>query len=805
MIASETPETQEEFLKGLSDLEIEALPWLWEFWAHEHQVPPAGAWRSWVILGGRGAGKTRAGAEWIRSEVEGSLPTDPGRRKHVALIAETYDQARDVMVFGESGILACSPPDRRPEWLSGRRKLVWPNGAEATCFSASDPEALRGPQFDCAWADELGCAAIDKGTNQPNKFLDPKSSESSIPWYSNGLRDPLIQLQYLRAMFEYWGNVENNPVSEIYDAPMVDMAHAHVWAWDARPYPAFPARDDVWADADNYDRGHWITGRATGRNLGDVVAEICERSGVSKYDVSNLHGFVRGYQLDDVSDARAAIQPLMLAYGFDVAERDGMLRFFNRTGVSGTEINEEHLVRPDNDTPSLTRERAAAAEISGRVQLTFVDGDGEFGVAAVEAVFPDGASDTMTSSDLTLALTRSEARVIAERWLMESLLARDTAQLVLPPSMNHIGVGDVVAVPEAGGVARYRIDRIEDTELRRADAVRVEPGVYEQASDLESALPSTEFVPPLPVYSVFMDLPLMAGEEIEHAPHIAATSDKWPGGVAVYSSVSGAEYGLLELIPAPSILGEVLEPLGLGPCAVLDRANTAQVRLTRGTLSSITDAALLAGGNLAAIGDGSPENWELIQFQNASLIGEDTWELSGLLRGQAGSASVISEEWPSGSVFVLLDGTPQQLQLPSSSRNVSQTYRIGPSDRTLDDASYTEKVAAFRGIGLKPFAPVHLAAREAGGDQIVSWIRQTRIDGDIWDVPEVPLGETSEAYRIRIVQGEILVREETVSSPEWTYSAELRAEDALTGSYEIRIAQISEKFGAGSEGVISLD
>lgn len=88
-------------------------------------------------------------------QVEGATPIDPGVSSRVALIGETLDQARDVMVFGESGILKCSPPDRRPEWHSSRRQLVWPNGAVAQVFSASDPEALRGPQFDCAWCDEL--------------------------------------------------------------------------------------------------------------------------------------------------------------------------------------------------------------------------------------------------------------------------------------------------------------------------------------------------------------------------------------------------------------------------------------------------------------------------------------------------------------------------------------------------------------------------------------------------------------------------------------------------------------------------
>ena len=155
-IASLPLEQRNALLDNLSEDALAAMPYLWDLWAHPlHQTAPDGDWVTWVILGGRGAGKTRAGAEWVRSRVEGATPDAPGRCRRIALVGETLDQARTVMVEGDSGILAASPPDRRPEFLSSRGLLRWPNGAEAQIYSATNYEALRGPQFDGAWSDEL--------------------------------------------------------------------------------------------------------------------------------------------------------------------------------------------------------------------------------------------------------------------------------------------------------------------------------------------------------------------------------------------------------------------------------------------------------------------------------------------------------------------------------------------------------------------------------------------------------------------------------------------------------------------------
>ena len=143
------------FIKNPTHRRRHAFAWDWRIWARPQQLPPGGDWSTWLVMGGRGSGKTRAGAEWVRAQVEGATPTAPGPCRRIALIGETADQARDVMVLGESGLIAVTPPDRRPIFHVSRRHLTWPNGAEAHLFSASDPESLRGPQFDAAWCDEL--------------------------------------------------------------------------------------------------------------------------------------------------------------------------------------------------------------------------------------------------------------------------------------------------------------------------------------------------------------------------------------------------------------------------------------------------------------------------------------------------------------------------------------------------------------------------------------------------------------------------------------------------------------------------
>jgi len=139
----------------LTEEQATALLSDWSFWARPNQIAPDGDWHTWLVLAGRGFGKTRAGAEWVRSNVCGDTPLARGLSTRVALIAETAADARDVMVEGESGLLAIHPKGFRPHYEPSKRRLTWPNGAVATLYNAVEPDQLRGPQHDLAWCDEL--------------------------------------------------------------------------------------------------------------------------------------------------------------------------------------------------------------------------------------------------------------------------------------------------------------------------------------------------------------------------------------------------------------------------------------------------------------------------------------------------------------------------------------------------------------------------------------------------------------------------------------------------------------------------
>jgi phage terminase large subunit-like protein len=153
---AQLPEAQRaELLKNTTPEVAAELLFRWDFWARPEQLAPRGDWLIWVVLSGRGWGKTRTGAEWVRSIACGKTPLAPGKCKRIAIVGETAADCRDVLAQGDSGILSVHPKDFRPVYAQSTRSMTWPNGAKAFFYNGTEPDQLRGPQHDAGWVDEI--------------------------------------------------------------------------------------------------------------------------------------------------------------------------------------------------------------------------------------------------------------------------------------------------------------------------------------------------------------------------------------------------------------------------------------------------------------------------------------------------------------------------------------------------------------------------------------------------------------------------------------------------------------------------
>jgi phage terminase large subunit-like protein len=217
-LASLSEAERAEFLSKLSIEQQAALRWQWSFWARPNQVQPEGDWSTWLILAGRGFGKTRIGAETIRDWVCGDTPLSPGRCSRIALVAETAADAKNVMVEGESGLLAVHPPDFRPIYQVSNRRVTWPNGAIATLYNATEPDQLRGPQHDGAWCDEMAKWQYCQETWDQLQFGlrlgdNPRSVVTTTPRPLPLLRKMLADSQVAVTRGSTFDNADNMPRS----------------------------------------------------------------------------------------------------------------------------------------------------------------------------------------------------------------------------------------------------------------------------------------------------------------------------------------------------------------------------------------------------------------------------------------------------------------------------------------------------------------------------------------------------------------------------------------------------------------
>ncbi|MFP7572274.1 glycoside hydrolase TIM-barrel-like domain-containing protein [Marivita sp. S2033] len=690
------------------------------------------------------------------------------------------------------------------------------------------------PQSKPIWFTELGCPAIDRGTNQPNVFIDPKSSESVTPHFSRGWRDDAIQRAYFEASYLYWGTSANNPTSSVYGDRMVHVPECAAWTWDARPYPFFPELTDVWADGPNWRLGHWLTGRLGAVSLAALVRHLCLRAGMpaERIDVTGLWGAVEGYAIGALESPRASITTLSRHFGFDAVETEGMIRFVMRGRAAVASVTHDDLVAPnagsgarEGDVLELTR--GQETELPQALKWQVARADEDYDAALVEARRITVDTTRIASESFPMAVPPEEAERRCRRTLMEAWTGRETAAFRLPPSRLALDPADVVMLEHDGRQMDLRLISIADAEARGIEAVHQDRAAYEMPPG--SPRPSSLLSPVVfgaPSVAL-MDLPQLTEDQSAHRPMVAAHAVPWPGEMAVFRSPSTNGFELLTTFGGRARIGTLVADFYAGPTSRFDLGNALVVDLLSGTLESVTDLTLFGGANAIAV-ETVPGIWEIVQAGAAELLAPGRYRLTRLLRGQRGTEGGIGNPAPAGARIVVLDTALASMPIAEADLGLPWNWRIGPASRPVSDETYI--VASFTpvGVGLRPFSVAHIEQPwrkpRTPGDLTIRWTRRSRaLSADSWGAVEVPLAEgeqgpwpqwgqaspANEAYEVEILNGAAVKRTLTTTTTSAIYTAAQQTTDwgALLGpgdTLDIRIFQLSALIGRGAAKIITL-
>ncbi|WP_050528385.1 baseplate multidomain protein megatron [Pseudorhodobacter aquimaris] len=672
------------------------------------------------------------------------------------------------------------------------------------------------PQSKPIWFTELGCPAIDRGTNQPNVFFDPKSSESFTPYFSRGWRDDAIQRAYLEATYLFWSAPANNPVSGVTGARMVTVPECAAWTWDARPYPFFPELTNVWTDGPNWRRGHWLTGRLGAVSLAALVRHLCLRAGMSEewIDVSGLWGAVEGYVISALEAPRASISTLARHFGFDAVESEGRIRFRMRGRIASATITPDSMVAPasaQGDVMELTR--AQETELPQALKWQVARADEDYDAAQVEARRITVDTTRIASESFPMAVPPEEAERRCRRALMEAWVGRESAVFRLPPSRLALDPCDVILLDHDGRLTEMRLVSIADSDLRSIDAVRQDRSVYDlPPGDPRPATLSTPTVFGTPDV-ILMDLPQLREDQPAHRPLIAAHAKPWPGEIAVYRSASTDGFDMLTTFDSRARIGVLAADFYAGPVSRFDLGNTLVVDLYSGTLESVTDIALLGGANALAVETGAGQ-WEIVQAGAAELIAQGRYRLTRLLRGQRGTENAVVSMVPTGARVVVLDAELASLPIAEADLGIPWNWRIGPAQHPVSDETFVATTFTPEGAGLRPFSVGHVEqpwrSARSPGDLTIRWTRRSRsLAADSWSAGDVPLAEDNEAYVLDILDGSVVKRSLTTATTSALYTAAEQIADwgAPLGpgqSLVIRIYQLSALIGRGSAKSVTL-
>lgn len=564
--------------------------------------------------------------------------------------------------------------------------------------------------------------------------------------------------------------------------------------------------------------------------LREILADICRESGMDESEFSTAEigdAFVPGFAVTQATSARNVIQDLQMIYPFDGAETAYRLRF------SWLDKRAVAILRPedfgaheqgDEPPPSETIVRVQEFDLPQKLTLSYQEPGRNYSMNTMTAQRMVTASNMVREIDVTIALTRSEAKSRVEEALSNIWKARREYTYFLPRKYIIMEPGDFVLIPEVKGTRMFRGARITEVNTGANGIIEMKM-IDHHPVDFIAANASTDLIvdddetdaPPIASITVpyLLDLPLLMDTEEDNVGFyvvLGGTRTGWNGGYLVLDMADGGVVPVFGTTPTQDSSGAewitvayndedvphgfTLNKLGYGHPGVWDRANRLRVRLrnAHAVIQSRTEQELLQMPvNVAVVGD------EIIQFAGAIDLGNGLWELHTLLRGLRGTEWAIDlHDKADRFVMLTMNGT-DRVTHDASLLNVEGRFRAISVGEDLDSA--TDLQFTNTGNSKRPYSPfIKSALRRDDGSIELEWLPRVRQNGLLLNGQGTPFDQPTEEYEVEVLNGNTVVRTEHLNETrQWTYSAANHLSDfgAIQDKVQLRLYQIGSIVGRG--------
>jgi len=591
------------------------------------------------------------------------------------------------------------------------------------------------PKSKKIWFTEYGFPSVELSTNQPNRFFDPNSAESGFPRYSNGNTDFISQRIGIGATERRWKD------SEI-------VENKFLWAWDARPYPTWPDRSDIWSDGLCWEKGHWVQGKFGCVTLAALLQDLCKYGGLKADDLdfSGVANIVEGLVIADKVSVRQIIEMLQHAYFFDVAEIDYCIKFIPRTNKGVISVQATDLVlqqeggrKSELFSIKITEESA----LPNQVDINFCDRLLGYKISTQYAKRVYSSSKTTVTFSLPLILSATMANYIAHTLLYNAWTERTQFEFILPIKYLCLSPTNVIQLKINDTIHKIRVTSVDlgQNYQIQVKGVTEDHSVYQKCGSSftqdsiqshKDGFPSQTAlevidIPPLPNESIYRNLNQtqpgkdLANQKARILVAISSSGEKWYG-CKIEGSGGNSQYNDLSFFMRDmkqATMGYTINEVTLPSSGeyLPDRSNKILVNMIYGQLSSIDQDKFMCSENLAILGD------EVIQFQYAELIDNHQYEVSYLLRGIFDSGA---RKHQSGTRFIFLNSYVSSLDVNLSKYRNSQLEirSLDPSGYVLDNTRTTQSLQ-LQGRSKLPLKPTHVCIIELAQQKcVVKWYAQ---------------------------------------------------------------------------------